>query len=246
MGIPPAATVGRRHGEERNEVVDRPLWQRSVSYGAVGGSQAEDLMSFPPAGYRPYEQRVRIGHGDARWEYAWTTVMSWGIQRNSGFEIEISDSPPAVADQTYVPVSFDQDGSAIPAEIRNADDEAVFGPDGMPYIAPGDTTWLSIPFGPFSVKAPVRVVYVVDEPRRKGFAYGTLPGHPESGEESFIVDQTDDGSVWLTIRAFSRPSTPLWWAVYPALRIMQRHYTRLYFQSLMGAVDQEQGVVEAE
>ena len=29
-------------------------------------------------------------------------------------------------------------------------------------------------FGPFRVKAPARVVYVIDEPNRKGFAYGTL------------------------------------------------------------------------
>src|ERR1700723_3104421 len=28
------------------------------------------------------------------------------------------------------------------------------------------------------VVAPMRVAYVVDEPARLGFAYGTLPGHP--------------------------------------------------------------------
>jgi uncharacterized protein (UPF0548 family) len=36
-----------------------------------------------------------------------------------------------------------------------------------------------------------RIVYVVDEtgPRcRFGFAYGTLPGHAESGEERFVVE----------------------------------------------------------
>ena len=37
------------------------------------------------------------------------------------------------------------------------------------------------------VRAPCRVVYVVDEPDRRGFAYGTLPGHAESGEELFMV-----------------------------------------------------------
>ncbi len=40
-------------------------------------------------------------------------------------------------------------------------------------------------FGP--LRAPCRVVYVIDEPDRRGFAYGTLPGHPESGEELFAV-----------------------------------------------------------
>ncbi len=37
------------------------------------------------------------------------------------------------------------------------------------------------------VRVPCRVVYVVDEPDRRGFAYGTLPGHAESGEELFLV-----------------------------------------------------------
>ena len=37
------------------------------------------------------------------------------------------------------------------------------------------------------LRAPCRVVYVVDEPDRRGFAYGTLPGHPETGEELFAV-----------------------------------------------------------
>ena len=46
-------------------------------------------------------------------------------------------------------------------------------------------------------KVPARVVYVIDEPLRKGFAYGTLPGHPETGEEAFIVEYRDDDSVWL-------------------------------------------------
>ena len=36
------------------------------------------------------------------------------------------------------------------------------------------------------LQAPCRVVYVIDEPDIRGFAYGTLPGHPESGEERFV------------------------------------------------------------
>ena len=56
------------------------------------------------------------------------------------------------------------------------------------------------------LKAPCRVVWTLEEPRRAGWAYGTLPGHPECGEESFVVDRTGDGTVWLTITAFSRPA----------------------------------------
>jgi uncharacterized protein (UPF0548 family) len=40
-----------------------------------------------------------------------------------------------------------------------------------------------------------RIVYVLDEPRRFGFAYGTLPGHAESGEERFSIEWNQDDSV---------------------------------------------------
>jgi uncharacterized protein (UPF0548 family) len=211
-----------------------PLWERPVTYSSVGATQSADLLVNSPAGYRPFRQRARIGHGDARWDYAWNEVMSWGIQRNSGFRIDVADVPAAVSDQTYVPVAFDEAGAPVADTV--ASDEVVFSADGAPFIVPGDSVMLDIPFGPFHVTAPSRVVYVVNELNRKGFAYGTLPGHPESGEESFIVQQTDDGSVWLEISAFSRPANIFWWLVYPVLRLSQAYYTRRYFESLSGVL----------
>lgn len=78
-----------------------------------------------------------------------------------------------------------------------------------PLAEPG--TRVTVHLGPrgLSLRAPCEVVWAVDEPRRRGFAYGTLPGHPERGEEAFLVewDPTDDAeagdAVWLTVRAFS-------------------------------------------
>jgi uncharacterized protein (UPF0548 family) len=63
---------------------------------------------------------------------------------------------------------------------------------------------LTARFGPLRIVAPTRVVYVLDEPDRRGFAYGTLPGHPESGEELFLVERQGD-AVYAEVRAFSRP-----------------------------------------
>ena len=40
------------------------------------------------------------------------------------------------------------------------------------------------------VRAPARVVYVIAEQDRRGFAYGTLPGHPETGEELWTDSET--------------------------------------------------------
>ncbi|MBG6054443.1 uncharacterized protein (UPF0548 family) [Salinibacterium sp. CAN_S4] len=107
-----------------------------------------------------------------------------------------------------------------------------FGIRGSQVVTEGSTVTLLIPFGPFRVPAAARVVFVVREPRRVGFAYGTLPGHPENGEEAFIVEHRDDDSVWIDIRAFSRPANRFWWLVSPVLRLTQEFYTRRYLRSL--------------
>jgi len=205
-----------------------PIWLAPVTYGAVGATQAPDLLRHPPAGYRAIERTARIGHGAARFEYACVAALTWGIQRRSGFRIEPIEAPA----EASIPYSIESD--ALSESITG---EALYGPDGTQYLRPGDTAQLVIPVvGPIVVTAPARVVYLIDEPKRKGFAYGTLPGHPEDGEEAFIVSQHEDESVWLTIRAFSRPSSRKWWAVYPALRVAQEFYTRRYLRALAGPI----------
>lgn len=79
--------------------------------------------------------------------------------------------------------------------------------------------------------APARVVYVVDEPDVRGFAYGTLPGHPECGEERFAVRRDPATSaVFAEVTAFSRPAA--WWTkiggpmVLMAQRVIAKRYLR--------------------
>jgi uncharacterized protein (UPF0548 family) len=213
------------------------LWEQPVSYAAVGATQASDLLRYPPAGFRPVVKRVRIGHGPLRWSFASQAVLSWGVQRRSGLRVETTESPDEVTGHAYVPVSLDTDGVPVPRSQAASDEEIVYGSDGTPMVAAGDTVWLHIPVGPFSIKAPARVVYVINEKKRRGFAYGTLAGHPERGEEAFVVELDEDGSVWFEVRAFSRPSHWLWWCVYPVLRFAQFLYTRRYLSSLSGAID---------
>ncbi|TDZ77634.1 hypothetical protein DE4585_01128 [Mycobacteroides salmoniphilum] len=78
-----------------------------------------------------------------------------------------------------------------------------------------------------------RIVYVVDEPNRRGFAYGTLRGHPETGEEVFIVrlDPSND-VVSVEITAFSKPS--YWWVRMGNLVVkqLQRVVTQRYLRAL--------------
>lgn len=76
-----------------------------------------------------------------------------------------------------------------------------------PRVEPGAVADLRLGVGRLSLVAPIRVVEVLDEESRKGFAYGTLPGHPEIGEESFVLTLRPDGTVLFTITATSRPGS---------------------------------------
>jgi len=85
--------------------------------------------------------------------------------------------------------------------------------------------------GPFV--APCRVVYVIDEPNRRGFAYGSLPGHAVSGEEMFAVRYNPaDDAVYSEVAAFSRPAA--WWSRLgaPALRVSQQVVSRRYLTAV--------------
>lgn len=79
---------------------------------------------------------------------------------------------------------------------------------------------------------PCHVVRVVDEPSRRGFAYGTLPGHAEGGEELFIISRDDTDQVAFEITAFSRAAT--WWAraVTPVSHRVQDRVTRRYLEGI--------------
>ena len=96
----------------------------------------------------------------------------------------------------------------------------------------GTEVHLQIGAGPLQVMAPCRVLRVIDEPDRAGFAYGTLPGHPEAGIEQFLLTCTPTGLVRLHLDAVSRPAT--WYARLgaPAARLVQSLVTRRYLRAL--------------
>lgn len=69
-----------------------------------------------------------------------------------------------------------------------------------------------------------KIVYTIDESKRYGFAYGTLEGHVESGEECFWIERDETGKVYYHIKAFSKPK--FWGArlTYPLSRSYQRKF----------------------
>lgn len=91
---------------------------------------------------------------------------------------------------------------------------------------------LRIGVGHLRVTAPVRVVHAIDERSARGFAYGTLPGHPESGEEQFVVELTHSGLVLLTITTFSLPAWRLARLSGPVDDVAQALMTRRYLLAL--------------
>jgi len=76
------------------------------------------------------------------------------------------------------------------------------------------------------IRAPCRIVWTEETERRAGWAYGTLEGHPECGEEAFVVHRDDEDRVWLTVTAFSRPAAWYTRAAGPLVAYLQRYYAR--------------------
>jgi uncharacterized protein (UPF0548 family) len=99
-------------------------------------------------------------------------------------------------------------------------------------LEPGTTLLVVAAFGPAELVAPNRVVEVVDEPGRFGYAYGTLPGHPERGEECFLVERVARGALRLTVRVDAVPGTALTRALGPLVPRAQAAAIRRYLRAL--------------
>jgi uncharacterized protein (UPF0548 family) len=102
-----------------------------------------------------------------------------------------------------------------------------------PRAAPGVGVVAGFGAGRFRLPIPCRVVWAEEDRRteayrRTGFGYGTLPGHPESGEESFAAVLEPDGRVWFDLFAFSRHANWFYRAGGPVATACQRLATRRY------------------
>ena len=114
-------------------------------------------------------------------------------------------------------------------------------PAGAPTTVGANVAVLVRHFGFWSLNA-CRVVYDFGETdgatdvRRVGFAYGTLPGHGEIGEERFTIEHhAADDSVWYDLYALSRPGHPLVRLAYPIARRLQRRFARESKQAMIMA-----------
>jgi uncharacterized protein (UPF0548 family) len=167
----------------------------------------------------------------------------------------------ALAEVSRFEVTYDEVGSTLdqgmPCYSRTVDlghdtfDAAVAGlrawachdgiganvyPTDAPLVS-GTTLLVVLRVGPVRLLVPDRVVGVVDEPNRFGFAYGTLPGHPERGEEAFLVERHPDGRATATIRVAAEGDWLIARLAAPIVRRLQHAALNHYLVALQRYVN---------
>ena len=133
--------------------------------------------------------------------------------------------------RTYLgPVDFNEAAEAVMTfAMHRESGERVEA--SAPRAVVGATVTSQLRVGPLSVTAPCRVVWVEESDDLAGFGYGTLPGHPARGEESFVVTRDDDG-VWFSVTSFSVPARWFMAAAGPVAPMLQAWYARLRARAL--------------
>ena len=96
----------------------------------------------------------------------------------------------------------------------------------------GTQVLMRLRLGPLRFRAPCLVVWATRTADLCGFAYGTLPGHPERGEERFELRLSENDEVTFTIVAFSTPARWFTRLGGPLARRVQARMTRRYLGSL--------------
>ena len=101
-----------------------------------------------------------------------------------------------------------------------------------PIVEVGDTIGLRYPFIPglalfFAARVIERFEETTDVLWRCGFTYLTLEGHPECGEETFVVEKDlATGKVTAALRSWARPGILLARLAYPLVRLLQLRAAR--------------------
>jgi uncharacterized protein (UPF0548 family) len=111
------------------------------------------------------------------------------------------------------------------------------GIDVLPHdapVEPGTTVVVTLGTPWLALAAPCHIVGILDERDRWGFA---LPGHPEQGEELFVVSIDRDDTVRFRVSAFSRPRDRIARLAGPLGRAVQMAGTNGYLRALRRFVD---------
>lgn len=107
-------------------------------------------------------------------------------------------------------------------------------PDTQP-PAEGQTVLVLLTFAGLGLAFGCRIVRVLEGGRHYGFAYGSLSGHPERGEELFAVERHLDDRVTFTLRADSQPANRFYRLGRPFGQLARSLGTRQYLKSMRRA-----------
>lgn len=204
---------------------------RSVTYGSVGATQSADVLVFPPQGFSSSQSEFRLGSGQERFDAASASLMTWGVPQGSHLEIISIDQADS---EGYSGLMFNEFGAPIAPTSEVLDQ--LYSSDGTPFLSAGTTIELGGVWAPSKLTNSYRVIYVVREERRMGYALGTLDTVPVIGEEFFGVEWREDDSVWSVVRsvtAIAEGRKYSWSA--PLIRARQWWLRRHYVRSLLPA-----------
>ena len=114
--------------------------------------------------------------------------------------------------------------------------------DGSPLEAGATVGIAARTFGVW-MRFACRVVDLDEAANRFGFTYATLTGHPERGQERFVLSLADDGRVDLIITARSAGG---WWVTRlagPIARTLQRRFTERYAAAMAAEIAQRTSAI---
>lgn len=172
-----------------------------------------------------------------QWHFRWNSsdLTPWQ-QRSFSAEVELGPRPDDKRDNHERVVAWEEPGPPQIVARRLADAILrfdVFPPNlasGVLARAPvqvGDTVGIRYHFLPgldlfFAARVTDRFEHEADGQWRCGFTYRTLQGHPECGEETFVVEKDlATGKITAALRSWSRPGFWLAALAYPITRPLQ-------------------------
>ena len=166
-----------------------------------------------PDGYRHFESAYFVGRGRDTFDHCAEELLHWEVKIRSGFDIDV-------------------DGSADSTDRASGSSASAKAAHRSPRVERGQELTIRVRLGPFRLPEPSRVIDVIETEDRCGFTYGTKPGHPITGEESFILIRTADDRVFLVLRSVSRAGLGIWRLGEPFVRLAQIIYRRRYGRAL--------------
>lgn len=169
---------------------------------ALGGLAAWQVAGTPP---RPPHLRLRLSGEPVPRPTAHPKATGTGVgAQHDAYRIQVGTEPPG-------PPVPGGPWERVAARIRRFD---IFPPQSLQAgqdadVEAGRVIVCAHSLAGLRLVFEGRVTALVEGPGRCGFGYETLEGHPEQGNETFLVEKDGQGRVWFSIESWSRPQHPL-------------------------------------